>query len=182
MYHYKNSRISQSNDEPVYQSLWLATFILPEPIRAVHDASLLQEQLVNVSGLDTDKMPDTVEQKYRFSSRRFAGAVVNTAIDLSMTFETNVNANNQMVPYNILRDWSRLIYDPATAAHGLKRDYVGKLTLELHDKAGQVLRKWHFPEIWVSSALNAMDLDYTNESIHQISINFAADYYDDITA
>ena len=182
MYHYTNSRTSQSNDEPVFQSLWLATFVLPEAIRAVHDASLLQDQLINVSGLATDKLPELVEQKYRHISRRFGGTVVQTFVDVAMTFEANVNQQNQIIPYNIIRDWSKLIYNPATGAQGLKRDYVGKLTLELHDKAGQVVRKWHFPEIWPSTALNEMSLDYTSESIYQPTINFAADYYEDITA
>jgi hypothetical protein len=44
-------------------------------------------------------------------------------------------------------------------------------------KDGKVFKKYVFPEIWVSEALNAPELDYTSEDIFVLSVKFAADYF-----
>jgi hypothetical protein len=123
-----------NNDDPVYLTLWRATFILPEPLRAVHGTELLSEQITKITGLDVDKMPDTVEQGYRNTKRRFAGTVVDTNIDFDTTFEVNVDENGVMYPLNVIKDWISLIWDNNTGAMGLKNDYVGQLVLEAHKK------------------------------------------------
>lgn len=180
-YHYKNSRTSTSNDEPVYLTRFVCTFVLPEVLRPIYGTQALVEQIKRVGGLETDKLPETVEQAYRFHKRRFLGSVVETNVDLEMEFDVNVNDSNVMYPFDVLRAWQKLGYDPNTGAMTIKRDYVGQLLLELHDKLGNVLRRWFFRTIFPIVPTSGKELNYLEEAIYVPTMTFAVENYDDIT-
>ena len=129
--HYRSSRVSRSMYEPVYQNLFTVTIQLPDAITnllgndATEDTNLLLEGVRKVEGLDTQKVPTTVEQKYKFASRRFAASgPTETTIDLKLDFEINVRncetGAPNMYTLRILRMWDDLIYDPLTGTQGLK--------------------------------------------------------------
>lgn len=174
-YHFKNSRASVRQDEPVYLTKFITTWVLPAPLQAKYGGEVVMEQIKKVGGLSTDKLPETVEQFYRFHKRRFAGSVVETNIDLEMTFEVNVDENNVMYPYNIFKDWMRLIYDPHTGFQSLKRDYTGSLTVEIHNKVGDVLKNTYFPLIFPITPANPFELEYNNEAIYELAMTFAGE-------
>jgi hypothetical protein len=140
---------------------------------------MISEQLIKMGGLTADKLPETVEQHFRFTSRRFIGSVVDTKIDVDMLFEINVSKAGIIYPYNVLREWSYLGYDPQTGFQGIKRDYVGSCTVDVHQKDGQVLRKFHFPIFFPVKPLNELDLNSTEEGIYQVNTVFAAENYTD---
>ena len=174
-YHFNNSRASVNKDEPVHLTKFIATFVLPPPLREKYGAELLTEQIKKVGGLTLDKLPETVEQLYRFHKRRFAGTVVETNVDLETSFEVNIDEQLVMYPYNIMKDWAKLIYDPHTGFQALKKDYTGSLTLEVHNKVGDVIRNMYFPIIFPITPPNQWDLEYANEAIYEMSITFAAE-------
>lgn len=175
-YHFNNSRASTNKHEPVYTTKWVSTFVLPPPLQPIYGAILLSEQIKKVGGLSLDKLPSSEnEQFYRFHKRRYAGSVVDTTIDLDMTFEVNVDENLIMYPYNILKAWSRLIYDPQTGFQTLKKDYTGSLTLEVHNKVGAVLRTMYFPMIFLSKPVKDWSLEYNTENIYECDCSFAAE-------
>lgn len=180
-YHYKNSRTSTSKDEPLYLTKFIATFVLPEALRQKYGAEILTEQIKRIGGLSTDKLPEPVEQAYRFHKRRFIGSVVETNVDIETEFEVNQDENNALYPYNIMRDWSRLGYDPNNGFQGIKRDYCGSATIEQHDKAGNVLRQYYFPIFFPITPPNQMDLEYQNEALYSLSMTFAGENYSDIS-
>jgi len=180
-YHFKDSRTSTSLDEPVYLTKFVATFILPPSLRERYGTELLTEQIKRIGGLETNKMPEAVEQMYRFHKRRFAGSVVETNVDLEMEFEANVDENLRIYPYNILEDWSKLVYDPNTGFQTIKREYAGQVIIDLHDKVGNILRKWYFKTIFPVVGLTAMELNYGEESIYVPSITYAAENFEDLT-
>lgn len=179
MYHFQNSRTSTSKDEPLYLSKFTCSWVLPEPIRAIHGTELITEQLKSINGLDVDKMPDTVEQAYRFHKRRFAGTIVDTDVNLTFAFECNVSENGAIYPYNVFRDWTRLIYNPANGTQVKKRDYTGSVTIQIHEKDFRVVRKIFVPIIFPTAPLPAMDLDYQSDEIYTFELEFAAENIDD---
>lgn len=179
-YHFKNSRVNLSQDEPVYLSLWIARFVLPAPLRAKYGTELLTEQIKKVSGLSTDKLPDKVSQNYRNTTREFMGAVVDTTISINTAFEVNVDANGIMYPLNIIKDWCALIWDPQTAAQTLKRDYSGQLTLESHSKDGRVLRRYQAGTIFPTTPPAAFDFEYMNEAIYSMDIDWTVENITDL--
>jgi len=175
-YHFNNSRASTQKDEPVYLTKWVTTFVLPAPLQPTFGASIISEQIKKIGGLDLDKLPGAEnEQFYRFHKRRYAGSVVDTTVDLDMTFEVNVDSNLIMYPYNIFKAWSRLIYDPSTGFQTLKKDYTGSLNIDIHNKTGQVLRSVYFPMVFISKPIKGWNLEYNTEQIYEMDLSLAAE-------
>ena len=179
-YHFKNSRASTKLDEPVYLTKFVTTWILPLALRGKYGATIIDEQLKKIGGLACDKLPENISQAYRFHKRRFAGSVVETNIDIDMEFEVNVDENKLMYPYNIFKDWCKLIYDPNTGNQSFKKDYVGAVTIEVHDKKGFVLRSYYFPLLFPITPPNNMDLEYENEAHYKMNITFAGENQTDL--
>lgn len=179
-YHFNNSRASVNKDEPVYLTKYITSWVLPEPLRAKYGTEIISEQLLKIGGLTADKLPEVVEQAYRFHKRRYAGSVVETNIDLEMTFEVNVDDQLVMYPYNVMKDWCKLIYDPMTGYQTVKKDYAGSLQIQVHDKLGRVLRSVYFPIIFPMTPINQWDLAYNEEAIYQMTLSFAAENQTDL--
>lgn len=176
MYHYKNSRASVNKDEPVYLTKYITTWVLPAPLQAKYGTPVITEQLKTIQGLNLDKLPaEMKEQFYHGTKRRYHGTVVDTNLDVDMKFEVNVDKNGVMYPYNIFKDWSKLIWDPHTAHQSLKTDYSGSVTIDIHMKNGVVLRDIYLPVLFLREPINPMELDYNTEAIYEMDIKFAAE-------
>ena len=78
--HFKNSRASQELFEPVYQNLFTVQIAMPVGIGStVENTNLLLENVISISGLQSNSFPDSLAaQKYKWASRRFAGAAPAT--------------------------------------------------------------------------------------------------------
>jgi len=177
--HYKNSTASVSNWEPLYNAHF-EIILTPPP--AVAGWDLVMEQVLKIDGLETDKQPGTVSQKYKSVTRRFAGGVVDdTTVTLSMDFEVNLNDSNSAYVYKALRQWCDIIYDPLTGRMGLKKDYVGgPMVVSAFNKQGDIYRQWKFPTVFPISPLTAQTFDFSDNEIYRISgFQFAADYYEE---
>jgi len=174
-YHYTGSRAATNKDEPFFLTKYIVTFVLPEALRAKYGGELLTEQINTIGGLGLDKIPEATEQLYRSNLRRYPGTIIDTTIDLEMGFAVNVDNNNIAYPYNIIRDWVKLIWDPATGRQMPKRDVIGSCTIEMHNKLGDVLRNIYFPIIFPITAPEAFELDYNTEAIYELSVTFAGE-------
>lgn len=190
--HFRSSRVSRELWEPVYNNLFTVTIQLPPALvellgnAATEDMNLLLEGVRKVNGLDTQKVPDTVEQKYKFASRRFAkSGPTETTIDIQMDFEINVRGcaegNPSMYTLRILRMWDDLIYDPLTGTQGLKCEYVApQMEVLLHDKKGNPFWVWHLYHVWPKSKLQAPTIDYDSQEIYKVTgYTWACDYWDE---
>lgn len=175
-YHYESSRASVSKDEPVYTNLYRVTFVLPPPLRSIYGTEIITEQIKKISGLDLDKIPEPVEQKYTHISRQYAGASVDTKVNLTMEFEINVDGNTKMMyPYAPIKAWGRLQYDPSNGYMGLKRDYTGSCKIEVHMKDGTVIRRVDVPVLFLAKNLNGWDLDRQETGIATLEAEFVAE-------
>ena len=176
--HYRNSRAGMRNDEPVYLNLFEVSIVPPAGLGSTE---LLIEGIKKVDGLEVDKLPGLVEQKFKFASRRYASSKPeSTVVDLNIEFEVNINEANSMVNYKTLRQWSNLVYDPLTGRMGIKREYAGgPMVVSVHTKDGSIVRQYTFPVVWPSTPLPAMPLDYDSEEIWTVNMTFAADFWND---
>lgn len=168
--HFSNSRISRSLDEPIYKNLFTVEIQLPPAIGATDETTnLLLEGIQKVSGLDTAKVPGAVLQHYKSSDRSFAGAgPESTFLEVKMDFEINVQRNSgnvSMTQLKTLRRWTDLVYDPLTGRMGLKADYVApQMTITLHDKALNPIYVWQLFNVFPTTNITAIDLDYASKS------------------
>ena len=171
--HYNNSVASTDKYEPIFQNQFEVLITPPSVI--TQDIGILVDQVLSIEGLP-EFMTTPVTQNYKFAKRSYAGAIPNdTVANLTVKFEVNLNKSNGMYVYNTLRGWSDLIYDPQTGRQGLKKDYCGEIAVVVFNKAGDVFREYKFIPAFVSEPFNALDLNYTNESLYQMTAKFRAD-------
>jgi hypothetical protein len=170
-YHFSGSRAAMNLDEPVYLTKYRANIILPPALQQKYKTSeILIEQALKISGLDLDKLPGVVTQKYKHNDRTYMGTIVDTKVKLTMDFEVNLNPGTLIpYPYDMLRDWSKLIYDPNNALQTLKRDHVGSATISVDDKINRMIKYYEFPHFWLVSQLPPWNLDSTTEGIYKIT-------------
>ena len=181
--HYRNSKASSNNYEPVFLNQFEFTISPPtgiDPGVGNNNQNLLVEQIKKISGLEFDKNPGVVEQHYKGAKRRYAGSKPETTtVDLTVEFEINLNESNSMYTYKTIRQWSDLIYNPNTGAKGLKKDYVGSGLLTIFNKAGDIFKKYRIPTMFPMTAINPMELDYLSTEIYSMSVTFACDIWED---
>lgn len=146
--------------------------------------TLLVENIIAISGLAVDKNPGIIEQRYKFSRRRYAsGLVDDTGVKVRIDFETNLNDNNSNYVFKTLREWSDLIYNPLTGAMGIKYTYAKDtyILISVFNKQGDIFRRIKLINVFPTEQIKSLELDYTNGTMpYRISMSFRADYYEDI--
>ncbi len=166
--HYRNSQAAMRKFEPVYMAQFEIQ-LTPPP--AVTNWNLVMENVLKVGGVNTNKLPDTVTQKYKSASRSFAGGMVTDNFnDVTIDFEVNLDDSNSMYVYKALRKWTDLIYDPLTGRMGLKKDYTGgPMIINFFNKNGDIYRQVKYPVCFPTSPLPAMDLNFAENGIYQVT-------------
>ena len=184
--HFKNAKAAVSLYEPAYLNQF--EVLLQPPPSVFNPAgnngrSLLVENLLSIGGMQVDKTPAPVEQNYKFSRRRYTGgAVEDTGVKLTLSFEANLDANNSLYVFKTLRQWADLVYNPLTGAMGIKSTYANStyMLVSIFNKEGDVYRQLKFYNVFPITAINPIPLSYDNPSLYTINITFRADYFDDI--
>lgn len=188
--HYRASRVSMEMYEPVYLNLFTVEFQLPAGLSYMSegDKNLLLEGVRKIDGLDTNKMPGPVTQRYKFADRSFAASgTESTFIDLKLDFEINVRGsatgNPEMYTLKILRAWDDLIWDPLTGRQGLKVNYVApSMTITMHDKANQPFWQWICYNVFPTAPISTPALNYdTKTDLYKVTgWTLRCDYWDEI--
>jgi hypothetical protein len=181
--HYRNSTASMKNYEPVYLNLFEITVQPPSGLPNWNTA-LLMEQVIKVSGLDTDKVPTAgVMQTYKGWTRSYSNSKLDqTYVDIVVDFEVNVDDTNSMYMYKGLKAWCSKIFDPLTGAMSLKADYAGgPFVASVYNRTGGIFRQYTFPTVWPITNINALELDYNSTDKFTITgFTFRADYFGDV--
>lgn len=176
--YWTNSLASREYYEPIYTNQF-EVILTPPPVVAGPGVALLVEHVTKLTGLpEINSAGELVEQKYKFATRSYAGAVPDTTVaDLELTFTVNLNEENDAYIYNALRAWNDIVYNPLTGSQGLKRDYVGSMSVHVSNKTGEIFREWSFPAIIPQEKLTAIELDYTSTDVYQVTMKYRADHW-----
>ena len=176
--HWTNSLASREYYEPIYTNQF-EVILNPPAVIAGPEVALLVEHVTKITGLPEINSNGTlVEQKYKFATRSYAGAIPDkTYADLDISFTVNLNEENNAYVYNILRAWNDIVYDPITGSQGLKRDYVGSMSVHVSNKTGEIFREWSFPSIIPNGELKAIELDYVSNDVYSVSMKYRADWW-----
>lgn len=185
--HFTSAKAAVQLYEPVYLNQF--EVIIQPPAGVTNEQgnggrTLLVENVLSVSGLTVDKNPQPIEQRYKFSKRRYAGgAPDDTGVKVRIEFETNLNDNNSNYVFKTLRQWSDLIYNPLTGATGIKSTYAGGtyILISVFNKQGDVFRRVKLLNCFPVDQIKSLDLDYTNGTTpYKIALSFRADYFEDV--
>ena len=106
--HYTNSQAAIQLYEPVYLNQFEVIINTPAGVQqlpGLNGELILTQQVKSISGMTVDIQPSgPVEQFYKFATRRYAGGEPSqTDMDLTMEFEVNLDDNNSMYVFKILR-------------------------------------------------------------------------------
>jgi hypothetical protein len=185
--HFNSAKAAVQLYEPVYLNQF--EVIIQPPVGVSNPVgnpgrTLLVENVLSVTGLSVDKNPQPIEQRYKFSKRRYAGGVVDdTGVKFRIEFETNLDDNNSNYVFKTLRQWSDLVYNPLTGAMGIKSVYAGGsyVLVSIFNKQGDVFRRVKLMNCFPVDQIRSLDLDYTNgTNPYKISLSFRADYFEDV--
>lgn len=174
-YHFSGQKVSTSLDQPLHLTKWDTFWVLPQALLAKYGSqiSILDEMLQDISGLDVDKLPSTVEQKSRGVSRQFIGTIIDTKREITIKFEANVDPKTgNIYPYTLFRDWAKLCYDAETGLQTLKSEYVGSLVVNVNDLKGRVLRKTEPKICFPTKSPDEWGLSRVSDNIYTFSITF----------
>lgn len=185
--HFKNSQAAMKDWEPLYQNQFGVEFFFPtllnqlqasEPTESGVDSVTLSQQVKKLSGLPEITPLSTVEQFYKFAKRTYAAAKPeDTTAEIEIDMEVNLNNAMEAYAYNMMRAWGNIIFDPLNGSMGLKSDYVGQLNVYIHNKRGQIYRKFEFPKAYLMDPINAMELDYQSDDLYTLTVKFKCDYW-----
>ena len=180
--HYSNDQTSRNGRqfEPVQANLFEVTVLPPA---GVADAPLMLQHVNTIGGLDLYKEVAPVEQKYKFSTRSYAGMPDGTTLDVSINFSLNLNEANQAYLYKTLRQWYNAQYDPQTGAMGLKKDYVGTLVIVQFNRAGDIYRTVTLEDCFIMSGLPfTNELSYEDKEAKAIDVTWRSDTFKEVLA
>jgi hypothetical protein len=184
--HFTNSQAGLKLYEPVFLNQFEVIITPPAAVTLNNTRfkgeTILTQQVKRVSGLAVDIQPAfPTSQFYKFSERRYAGgAPGDTSVAFTMDFEVNLNDQNSMSVFKILRQWADLVYNPLTGAMGLKKDYVGSIIISIFNKEGDVFRRVSLSNCFMTTGLNSMDLNYdAGETVYTLTTSWKADYWQD---
>ena len=180
--HYSQDQTSRSGRqfEPVQANLFEVTILPPA---GVADAPLMIQHVNSISGLELYKGVAAVEQKYKFSTRSFAGMPDATTLDVAINFSLNLNDANQAYLYKSMRQWYNNQYDPQTGAMGLKKDYVGTIVVVQFNRAGDIYRTVTLEDCFITSGLPfTTELSYETTEAQALEVTWRCDTFKEVLA
>ena len=184
--HFRNSRVATSLWEPIYQNLFSVQLVPPMGLedRSDERVNIILEGVQSVGTIASSKGSPVVEQKYKFATRSYAGAVPeNTTIDLQIQFALNLSYDNgtpESYTYKFLREWTDLVYDPLTGRQCLKKDYVApSMTVTAHDRSGVGWQQWVLYYIFPTTPCPNINLGYQQTQLFEGSMTFRCDWWDE---
>ena len=178
--HYSQDQTSRQGRqfEPVQANLFEVTLLPPA---GVSDAPLMLQHVNSISGLDLYKEVAAVEQKYKFSTRSYAGMPDSTTLDVAINFSLNLNEANQAYLYKSMRQWYNNQYDPQTGAMGLKKDYVGTLVIVQFNRAGDIYRTITLEDCFITSGLPfTTELSYETTEAQALEVTWRCDTFKEV--
>lgn len=179
--HFNNVISHNQNNEPIYKALFEITFDLPPLIGASMDElKLLLENARNIT-LPLTPDIDIVTQRFKFSTRAYVTMPSQTHIeDLSITFNINESENNNILVWKTLKKWYDLVWNSQTGEQHTKREMIGKIIVNVHNKKGKVIRRVEYMNVQIVGISDwEFDWESTGE-IMEAEGKFVADYWYDL--
>lgn len=165
--------------EPVYLNLFEITFILPTILQAQGRDPILMLQQANSVSLDLTKDIDIKDQRFKYSTRAFVTVPNQTHIEFDIKFNVNVNDQNSMETWNVLKAWYDLVWNSQNGTLHYKSDIIGTIIVNQHDRKGVVLRRVTFQNVQIRG-VDGISLAWgTNDIWSDVTGKFVADYWID---
>jgi len=178
--HFTQLQTTNVNNEPVYPSLFEITFVLPTLLQAEgRDPLALLENATKVSFPLTPEIGSQA-QRFKYSTRAYLTLPEKTHMDVNITFNLNVNQDGSVFIWNTLRSWYDKVWNSQDGSTCYKRDIVGTIIVNQHDKKGFVIRRVTYHNCQIQS-IGDISLDWSQNTsiIENVDVKFVSDYWTD---
>ena len=165
--------------EPVYTNLFEITFILPTILQAQGRDPILMLQQANSISLDLTKDIDIKDQRFKYSTRAFLTTPDKTHIEFDIKFNVNVNEQNSMETWNVLKAWYDLVWNAQNGTVHYKSDIIGTIIVNQHDRKGVIIRRVTFQNAQLRGIDPAALAWATGDIWSDVTAKFVADYWID---
>ena len=170
--------------EPVYPSLYEITFVLPSIVQNQgRDPLLLLENAVSIGGLTVHKNLGNAMQRFKYSTRMFLTMPEDTSLDsVNIVFNVNVGNAGDVFNYNALRAWYDLAWNSQNGTLSYKRDIVGTIIVNHHDRKGYVIRRITLHNCQMKNITGYLDevkWEDNTTIVQDVNCEFIVDYWTD---
>jgi hypothetical protein len=171
-------------DEPVYPSLFEIGFVLPTIVQTQgHEPLLLLENATEISGIEVHKNLENKSQRFKYSTRQFLTMPSDTSLtDVKIKFNVNVGQAGDVYNYNALRSWYDLGWNSQNGTLAYKRNMVGTIIVNHHDREGFVIRRIRLHNCQmkqITGYLDSVNWADTANIIEGVEASFVVDYWTD---
>lgn len=173
--HYSQLKAAQNKEEPIYLNLFEVRFQLPSSINGGETL----HQSAKAVGLPTHPELETVQQRYKFSTRTYVSFPTETTVQFDVVFNVNVDDNNSPYNFKSIVDLYKLAYNPATGETARKQDTVSTITVDVHNKIGEIIRRVVYKDAQIMN-ISDMELDWENGEPFEFTATFTCDNWDDL--
>lgn len=187
--HVSSISAGRNKFDPVYSSIFEVGIDLPQRVldlAGIDEPRLtLMEQVTEVGGLDAlQKTTQAGSQKFMGVDVSFLNPVLdNTYAEFTITFNLNINNNNDVEVLRIFKLWSKLGYDILTGVRTKKQNYIaGTVEINQANRDGMVWRKIKFHDVMVTNVTGLDSLNYTTNDAATLQVTFRSDYWQEYLA
>jgi hypothetical protein len=178
--HFVNLISTNVENEPVYKNLFEVVVTLPPIIETTNSSRVILENVTKFTSLnDTIKKLDSEDQQFKYSFRNYLKTPSDTHITFSLTMNLNQSDKKVMETWALMKRWYDLIWNSQTGELHYKSDYIGNVTVQVHDRTGEVIRRVDFVNAFVKG-ISQFTFDWANTGIiKNVDVSFVADYWID---
>lgn len=178
--HFVNIKSATDNDEVIYKNLYEVNFVIPVALQSTHPTS----QLIMLQETTSIKLPtypelQTVEQRFKYSTRVYLKTPDKTSTTFDVTFNMNQKKTGQVSTFRIIKDWYDLGWNNEDGSLHYKRNMLGDVIVFAHDKEGMVIRKVTYHNVQLTKFSGWEEYDWSSSDIMSLSASFVADYWED---
>ncbi len=152
------------------------------PPKGIVVPGMLSEEIVAINGLETMlRVPETIKQPAVGHERIFkASWIPDSSIPFNLVMNLNFSGKlgNEMEIYNMWMGWANRIYNKTTGATSLKRDYVGTVIIEQHNKAGYVWRRTELSTVIIDEITGLDEAAVESQEPMQLTVNLIAEKFE----
>lgn len=173
--HYTNVKPAQNLEEPLYLNLFDVQFQLPPAINGGETLTTFAKTV----NLPLHPALEEVVQRYKYSTRSYTSFPADTSAEFSITFNVNVNDANSAYVFKTLTELYKLSFNPATGEMTRKIDHVATITVDIHNKLGEILRRVVLKDCELRG-IDEMSLDWESADAFEVSTTWKTDHWDDL--
>lgn len=182
--HFSNLPAADELWEPLFKNLIEINFVLPTALQQQGRNALLM--MYNAKNINFALTPTlgTSMQSYKFASRLYVNPpeAANTSIaQFDINFNLNQNVQNQVVIWNTLKAWYDMQWNSQDGTMNYKRDVVGHIIANQHDKRGEIIRRVIFYNVQILG-LSELAYGWTETGIiEDLTASWCSDFWLDVS-